>query len=356
MFSEESKFKPVPHIPSGAKAYGTEGNESENPGAQFQTLINRDKAIAETLELQVDGEGNVTGSKLEGLPTAETLQPLEKKIEELSARLQTLEEKSKVLEGLDKLRDTEGILSANQLLGTDVDGRMTVIPKPRQSFTRVALATLLSKLPEGSQGGAGTGDWDLRTFNFPISTKPQGINSDWITTPGGNLSFRLNSPGQYLVHIVAVANKVDAHQLRLRNVKEGTTFPGTSIQTTNPNNVHPTLKTNFEKVEDDLVWVVRVLGQRRNISYIKNIDTFSGVSAVTVSEVSACFTLATSPTEPQLPQDFAVEHRLKAFSDTRSFGAETKLGEEVYLLASITHIGIQTLDFGDPTAVIQTYG
>lgn len=151
-----------------------------------------------------------------------------------------------------------------------------------------------------------------------VSTKPIGIQGDWIATQGG--SIILNSPGQYLVSVTGIGAMIDAHQLRI-NINDGASiFYGILTQTASA--------------------------------------AVQGHTILTATEASAAFTLGVRDSQP-VPTRVTIEHwaaRAGTGSNPIDVGFASKPGSQpLYLVGHIVHTAIQTLKINDRRAVITDF-
>lgn len=281
MFAEDrNKFPQVPHIQQDEKAFNTEVPDT-SPGKQLKALVDRTAFLANKLGV---------------------LSPEQKLIYDL-------------LTPLNQLLDDDGKLPFNRLLATDDQGNITTIPRPRASFTRIAIASLKSSFTAKVPGL----QWIQRDINQVIRTNPSGVADDWVTSNGVTLTF--NSPGQYLISATALGAMVDAHQIRWINKTIGESYDGIITQTANV--------------------------------------PLSGHTITTPSFADHTFTLGVSGA-PQPPVEFALEHQIISTQNAGraaiDFGLPVANFNSIFMTGFIIHVAIDTVDITDPRqAIIQDF-
>ncbi len=279
--SDGTKFPDVPHIEDDEKAFGTK-NPNTSPGKQLQALVDRTELLLQKLGIDKND------------PSKPSILDL--------------------LIPLTGLLDDNGKLPLERLLATDNRGNITTIAIPSVSFTRVAVANFTSNTPQQLVSG----EWRPRNINGVVSTKPTGIQSDWIATQGG--SIILNSPGQYLITVTGIGAMIDAHQLRINVNDGGSVFNGILTQTAN--------------------------------------GAVNGNTLLTATEATAAFTLGVRDSQP-IPTRVTIEHwaaRAGTGSNPIDVGFSSRPGSvPLYLVGSIVHTAIQTLKINDSRAVITDF-
>lgn len=279
--SDGTKFPSVPHIEDDEKAFGTR-TPNTSPGKQLQALVDRTELLLQKLGLDKNDINKKT--------ILDLLLPLS------------------------GLLDDDGKLPINRLLATDDQGNLTTIAIPSVSFTRVAVANFSSNVPQRLTSRR----WIQRTVNGVFSTKPTGIQDDWVITQDGSIIF--NSPGQYQINVTAIGAMVDAHQLRI-NVNDGEgIFNGILTQTASA--------------------------------------AVSGHTMLTATAANAAFTLGVQGA-PSLPTKIAVEHwcaRGGTGTNPIDVGFASTAGSvPLYLVGTIVHTAIQTLKINDARTVITDF-
>lgn len=292
MFSSDGlQFTDVPHINNDEKAFGTR-NPDTSPGKQLQALTDR-------------------------------TQYLKNKIDRLNIGNSTQPSIFELLSPLSQLLDDDGKLPKERLLATDNQGNITTIAIPRISFTRIAIASFST----AARSNAVAGQWAERPISRAVSTKPSGVDPQWLTSNGRTLT--LNSPGQYLVEATGIAAMVDSHQLRLRRQPDDSFYYGFMEQTAN--------------------------------------EPVGGHTILTPSSLSAAFTIGVEGAPPP-PITLSLQHwvtnRQPGFAQNIDFGFPLSRSNsvpnppnenETYIVGNIIHIAIQTLSITDNKAIITDF-
>ncbi|MEM7556151.1 MAG: hypothetical protein AAF378_19025 [Cyanobacteria bacterium P01_A01_bin.84] len=279
--SDGSKFPDVPHIQNDEKAFGTR-NLNTSPGKQLQALCDR----TEYARLEIIRVLRKLGIE----------DPVAKSILDL-------------IIPLSQLLDDDGKMPFNRLLATDEIGNITTIPIPRVSFIRTAVANFTASSPQALTPD----EWALRRIEGVISTKPSGINPDWVVVSGGRIV--LNSPGQYLINVAVIGGMVDAHQVRIN--RDGTIFNGILTQTAS--------------------------------------SPVVGHTILTMSQANAAFTIGVKDSPP-IPANISIEHWAARSRGDIDAGFASTLGSvPLYIVGSITHTTVETLSITDNKTIIQEF-
>ncbi|MEL6166379.1 MAG: hypothetical protein AAFR37_22425, partial [Cyanobacteria bacterium J06628_3] len=320
------------------KAFSTEGNTDNSPGKQFQSLVNRDAYLQNEIQQsnnlieQLNTQSQSFDSEIKRL--AEEVQRLANNsggstssIADLIAEVLGISEPRNktvydLITPLTQLLDADGKLPLNQLLATDNEGNITLIPRPKASFTRVAFARLQSSFTARTpQPNA----WIVRDIKSVASTKPTGIIPNWIESDGVYLTF--NSPGQYLLFGSGLSSMTDAHQARWKRYE----MVGGILQGTNDTSEGLLIETTGFGI--------------------------NGETLVTDSLATHAFTIGV-PGAPQPPVYYAIEHKFaKNFNRRASldFGVPRTNYDSVFMVGSVIHIAIDTVDITDPRTIITDF-
>lgn len=339
MFSEDNTiFSQVPHIKQNEKAFSTEGNTDKSPGKQFQSLVNRDSYLQNKIEesnneiQQLNTQSQSFDSEIKRLADevtklANNSGGTTSSIADLVAEVLGISEPRNktvydLITPLTQLLDVDGKLPFNQLLATDNQGNITLIPRPKASFTRIAIARIQSDFRARTPA---VNQWIVRDINSVASTKPSGVPSDWIASDGVYLI--LNSPGQYLLFASALSSMTDAHQARWRRLVNN----NGNIETTNDTSEGLLIETTGFGL--------------------------NGETVVTDSIATHAFTIGV-PGSPQPPVYYALEHKFAKSFNSRNrhdFGVPRNNWESVFMTGTIMHVAIDTVDITDPNTVITDF-